>query len=134
MRASYAATNNDLQNVEAWAALVDSILDLMPPDQRVEVLNLALKNEKAARERTVEALIESASMSCLSAIPEFKYGNAVKRLCGLVVQVLTRHVVNDASEEEAAAILFAQQKYGHGDGRLLSYLDGLPGFPTKRRK
>jgi len=50
------------------------------------------------------------------------------RLKSLLVQVFVRDITNNNSEKDAAAILFADHRYGTGSGQLLDYISDLPGL------
>lgn len=61
----------------------------------------------------------------------FPHWNLALRLKALMIQVLVRDITNNHSKEDAAAILFAHQRYGHGSGCLLDYIEDLPGYGKK---
>ena len=48
------------------------------------------------------------------------------RLKSLVVQVFARSITNNHSPQDAAALLFADHRYGTGSGCLGDYIDDLP--------
>jgi hypothetical protein len=54
--------------------------------------------------------------------PGWRHWNAIMRLKSLVVQVFVRDIANDYSAADAAKILFAEHRHGHGSGRLRDYL------------
>ena len=55
-------------------------------------------------------------------------------VASLIIQVLTRSIVNNHSPECAAGILFQDHPRGHGSGWLLDYLDRLPGITVNRKR
>jgi hypothetical protein len=122
---------DDIENVEAWAEVIKSVLYLVPIDRRATVLALAVKNEEAEckereasgrfRIRSFEELTEGFKNS-----PAFRHGNAIMRLKSLLVQVFVRAITNNHSAEDAAQILFASHPYGNGSGELRDYLRDLP--------
>jgi hypothetical protein len=106
------------------------------------VLALATANEDAeARERK-----ENAGRLRFMKFDEIKldapchrYWNRIMRLKAAVVYTFTRDITNDHSAQDAALILFKQQREVDasgvvihptvpGSGYILEYLDGLPGI------
>lgn len=125
-----AATDDDVRDVEAWAAVIADLFRLVPVEQRAAVLALAVKNEEAERRDRFKPInIDDISLDCERREPNTippRALNTIFRLEALVIQVFVRNIVADSSPEDAAAILFARQPHGHGSGFLTDYLDGLP--------
>jgi hypothetical protein len=125
-------SDKDIANIEAWAEMIEDMLALMPPDSRIEALRAALKNEETARKERAEnpygLCIMDAAELC-GASPGLRHWNAIMRLKSLVVQVFVRDITNNHSPANAAKILFAHHRHGHGSGRLDEYLNnvGRPG-------
>jgi hypothetical protein len=122
----------DIENVEAWAEVIRDILDLIPNEQRMEVLALAGKDEeKIEREHEeeparVDARLDTLGLQFLSRLDGL-YWHSIPRLKSLVVQMLVRDIVTHHSPKEAAQILFAPHPYGNGSKRpLQDYLRKLP--------
>jgi hypothetical protein len=113
-----------------------------PPDKRAAVLALATANEDAeARERKENAgrLRFMKFDEINSDAPCHRYWNRIMRLKAAVVYTFTRDITNDHSAQDAALILFKQQREVDasgvvihptvpGSGYILEYLDGLPGI------
>jgi hypothetical protein len=136
MGRKFAEDQNDVENVEAWAEVIEDLLYLVPPGQRAAVLALASKNEEAeAKEREAHGGFRIWSATELEehckGSPGLRHWDAIMRLESLVVQMFVRHITNNHSAEDAARILFAQHRYGHGSGRLQDYLSDLPTKPPK---
>jgi hypothetical protein len=127
---NYAETEEDINNVEAWAEVVKDIMYIVPEKLRVPILTLAIETEEAERPvRNFDKPIHFVSSDRL------RYRHSIMRLRSLVVQVFTRHIVNNHSPEEAAEILFARHRYGHGSGDLSDYLRNiLPGLRQARKE
>jgi hypothetical protein len=124
-----SADQNDIENVEAWAEVIEDVLNLVPPDLRAAALALATKSENAARkEREANAgllVLTAAELENMDT-PGLRHWGAIMRLKSLLVQVFVRNITNNHSPKDAAHILFAQHDYGHGSGMLQDYLDDLP--------
>jgi hypothetical protein len=128
-----AETNEDIENVEAWAEVINDLLWLVPIERRAEVLALATKSEESERKKReatgvrmmatpwTEQRLESFKNS-----PAFRHSGAITRLQSLVVQVFVRDITNNHSAEDAAGILFAPHPYGTGSGALRDYFEDLP--------
>jgi hypothetical protein len=124
-----SATEKDIQNVEAWAEVVEDLLYLVPTDKRAAVLALATEKERQEQKKRDESgglIIMNAAELANATFPHW---NVIMRLKALLIQVLVRNITNNHSKEDAAAILFAHQRYGNGSGYLLDYLEDLPGLP-----
>jgi hypothetical protein len=81
-------TDRDIGNVEAWAEVVESLLNLMPTKTRMDVLRLAVANEEAAiKDREAHGPFKLISFAELMRTP-LKPMAPVMRLKSLVVQVL----------------------------------------------
>jgi hypothetical protein len=127
-----AESREDVENVEAWAEVIKDILDLIPNEQRMEVLAFVSKDkEKIEREHEekiarVDARLDTLGLRFLSQIDGL-YWRRVPRLKSLVVQMLVRDIVTHHNPKEAAQILFAPHPYGNGSKRpLQDYLRRLP--------
>jgi hypothetical protein len=117
-----AETDVDVQNVEAWAEVIKDMLYLVPPDQRMEVLTLAVKHEEADRtERKAHEGFAAVDFANLDT-PGLRHWHAIQRLQSLVVQVFARRISDNNSPAEAAKILYAQHRHGRGSGLLEDYL------------
>jgi hypothetical protein len=124
-----AETDSDVGNVEAWAAIIEDMLFLMPDDRRMQVLQLALQKEAAAvKEREQHGLRfrPHAFNDDWKKSPGIKHWHTIMRLKSLIIQVFARNITNEHSREEAARILFATHPHGDGSGALGDYIDKLP--------
>jgi hypothetical protein len=112
----------DVENVEAWAEVIEDMLRLVPMDRRAAVLELASKKRREA-----DSLGDGLHFIDITKTdtPGLRHWNAIMRLQSLVVQVFVRHITNNHSPEDAAQILLAQHPYGHGSGQLGDYLEGI---------
>jgi hypothetical protein len=121
-------TEKDMANVEAWAKIVSDVLCLMPAEHRLSTLHLALENEEdAAKEREENGgLVFIKASDFLKDKSWMKHWHAEMRLRSLIVQVFVRRVTSNHAPKDAAAILFARHRYGHGSGSLSDYIDDLP--------
>jgi hypothetical protein len=122
--------DDDIGNVEAWAVIIEDLLHSVPPEQRAEVLALAVKKEEAnrkEREKHGGIIIWDAAemLAKMHTDPGIRHWNAIMRLKSLIVQVLVRNISNNHSPRDAARLLFAPHRHGHGSGLLQDYLDGL---------
>ena len=119
-------TEEDVQNVEAWAEIIKDISYLIPIDQRLDVLMLALKNEevqKAERDaRGGKLFFMTAKELSKIDTPGLRHWHTIIRFQSLVVQVLMRRIANNHSAADAKKILFVQHRYGRGSGLLEDYL------------
>jgi hypothetical protein len=126
----YSENDRDIANAEAWAAIVEDLLALMPAENRMKVLKLAVANEEveiADRAKYDGLKIMSAAELSNMDTPGLRHWNAIMRLKSLVIQVFTRNITNNHSAEDAAKILFAEHSYGQGSGCLHDYISDLPG-------
>src|SRR5262245_61656583 len=115
----YSETKNDLENIEAWAAIIEDLLFRVPPDMRAQVLALAGKNEEAARKKREARVMMSAAEALANMdSPGIRHWNAIMRLKSLVVQMFTRNITNNHTPADAAKLLFADHRYGTGSGSL----------------
>jgi hypothetical protein len=127
-RKTMSESDKDIVNVQAWAEIIEDMLALMPPDSRIEVLRLAVQKEEAARKERAGNpyslhFMDAVELQKYKNSPGFRHWNAIMRLKSLVVQVFVRDITNDHSPADAAKILFAHHRHGHGSGRLGDYLD-----------
>ena len=125
--------HEDIENVEAWAEVVEEMLRLVPVDHRAAVLTLVTEKEETERKKREQsggALRYVDISKWDDNTPGLRHWNAIMRLRSLVVQVFVRKITNNHSKEDAAQILFARHPHGSGSGELRDYLDGLPGLPA----
>jgi hypothetical protein len=127
---NYAETEEDINNVAAWAEVVKDIMYIMPEKLRIPILTLAIETEEAERPvRNFDKPIHFVSSDRL------RYRHSIMRLRSLVIQVFTCHIVNNHSPEEATKILLAHHRHGHGSGDLSDYLRNiLPGLRQARKE
>jgi hypothetical protein len=81
--------DDDITNVEAWAEIIKDLLHLMPPEQRADVLALAVKNEEANRkEREADGgrWFKPVNLTNMDTNPGIRHWNAIMRLKSLIVQ------------------------------------------------
>jgi hypothetical protein len=121
-------TDKDIENVEAWAEIIEDMLHLMPAENRIKVLRLALQKEEAeVKDREKNGLYRVVAFDEISMnSPGLMHWNAIMRLKSLIVQIFVRNITNDHSREEAGRILFTNHRYGHGSRSLSEYIDDLP--------
>jgi hypothetical protein len=118
-----AESRKDIENVEAWAYVIERLLDLIPVERRTEVLTLTTKNHEAERkERAANGSFYKVADIDWMASSSIRHWHTIARLKSLVVQVLTRDIKTNHSPEDAAKILFAPHPFGHGSRRLRDYL------------
>jgi hypothetical protein len=129
-----AENDKDIENIEAWACVIERLLDVVPFERRAEALALAAKSHEAKR-KELEANGGCGLISYrippeeeLMARPGIRHSAAIARLMSLVVQVFTRDIKIDHRPDTAARILFARHPHGHGSGCLRDYLP-----PTGKR-
>jgi hypothetical protein len=129
----YGETDNDVENIEAWAEIIEDLLFCAPPDKRTEILATATKNEETARKRREAnggfVIMTAADFDVNS--PGLRHWNAIMRLKSLLVQVFARNITNNHSPADAAKLLFAPHRHGTGSGSLSDYIDDLP-RPTEQ--
>jgi hypothetical protein len=120
---------NDIENVEAWAVVIEGMLARVPPELRAEILALAMKNEAAEIEEgntnplRIIDLSDDDLVGLSDNTPGLRHWNVVMRLKALLVQMFVRSIVNNHSPETAAALLFGHHQFGTGSGVLQDYLD-----------
>ena len=120
-------TEADIANAEAWSEIIEDLLTLVPPDKRMEVLQLALANEKAEMvERAKNDGLRVVQYSETNLAHSLRHWNVKMRLKSLIIQVFTRNIRNNHSPEDAAKILFAKHPYGRGSRVLRDYLPQEP--------
>jgi len=125
--AKFPETDKDVENVEAWAEVIEDLLYLVPPDKRSELLALAGRNEEAKRKEREERgrfILRNALelMADMDTRPGIRHWNAIMRLKSLIVQVFVRDITIDHSPQDAERILFAQHPHGTGSCLLQDYL------------
>jgi hypothetical protein len=129
MTRTVGENDKDIANVEAWAEVVEDMLALIPPDNRIEALRIAVEKEGAARKERAETgglcFVRFDNDEAWRNSAGMRHWHAIMRLKSLVVQVFVRDITNDHSPEDAAKILLAHHRYGHGSGRLGDYLDNV---------
>jgi hypothetical protein len=114
--------------IETAAAVIEDLLFLMPPEKRAAVLAKATQTE--AKER-----IEQEKNGGLNFIrfdndewmqsPGIRYWHDIMRFKAQVIYTFTRNITNNHSKEDAAKLLFSQQRNCSGSGYLEQYLDGV---------
>src|SRR5262245_18905124 len=102
-------TEKDMNNVEAWAEVVRDMLRLVPPDHRLAVLALVLREEeKGAAERAtapsgiMAKVFDFDAIDLMKTSPGWRHHGAIERLTSLVIQVFTRAITNNHSARDAA--------------------------------
>jgi hypothetical protein len=118
------ATKEDVGNVEAWAEVLEDVFRLIPKELRSEVFSL-ISSKKELFEGPAFPILSFANLNNTDT-PGFRNWHTIMRLESLVVQVFARRVTNNNSKQDAAKLLFAEQQYGSGSGRLAEYIDDLP--------
>jgi len=109
-------TEYDIENVEAWAIVIEHVLVNVPMRKRLAVLALA-----SEKQRRIQGYV-LRSFNVEEAAHITQHLNSVIRLKSLLVQFFVRSISNNHSPKDAAAILYGQHPYGHGSGELLDYL------------
>lgn len=131
MAASKAATEKDVKNTQAWAEVVDGIMVMVPAEIRADVLRAVCEKDRERRKDKRPRILSYDEFSRCDS-PYERNRNAIMRINALVVQILVRTITSCHSQQDAAAILFAPQRFGHGSGALLDYIGDLP-RPTVSR-
>jgi hypothetical protein len=109
----------DIQNVEAWAVIFEDLLHLIPPELCLKVLELATKRQEVRSKANL--LIHSGEFVKQASLA-IRHWNAIMRLRSLVVQVFARTITSENSHADAAELLFARHRFGHGSQCLSDYL------------
>jgi hypothetical protein len=125
------ATERDIHNTEAWAAVVGDVLWHVPIELRKDVLRLALEQVEA--ELRAGTGLQVFEPDDLEQSPGLRHWNAIMRLKALLVQVFARNITNNHSAERAAELLFTEQKFGTGSASLLDYIGDLVDLHARRR-
>lgn len=132
----YSESQEDVENVEAWAEVIKDLLYQVPCDLRAEVLALASKNEETAREEQSKTGIPfqvfRLDLEKLNNDPGIRHWNTIMRLKSLVIQVFARYINNNNSPDRATDILFAEHPCGTGSRLLEDYIH--PPVAKQRRK
>jgi hypothetical protein len=89
----------DLENVEAWAEIINHVLWYVPPDRRADVLALAIKNEE-----TEVQVREPITLVTDDWINEQRKCDAILRIQSLLIQVFARNI-DISKPRDAASIL-----------------------------
>jgi hypothetical protein len=139
---------NDVRDVpaEGWAEVVEDLLRLASPDQRVAILELALENErKAAAERAEDAdraargegfrlhTFDEASWQAYLKSASHRHWNDIMLIEAVAAYTFIRHVTNNNSPANARTLLLRQHREAPGSGYLEEYLDGILPKPQRRR-
>jgi hypothetical protein len=120
------------KEISVWLGVLDELLWCMPLDIRLAVLARATADQ--------EDLVASSGIRMYSATDIMNDENFTKNYWekkeakSLLIQVLVRNIVNNASPERAAEVLFHEHRNGTGSGWLPDYLDGLPGIKVNRKQ
>jgi hypothetical protein len=109
------------------AEVIKDLLCLVQHEKRLDVLSLATANEKAAREARKDGPRARPVAECLEnweKSPTRNYWHGIMRFKSELIYMLTRHITNSHSKEDAAKLLFRQHRAG-GSGwrgeRLTSF-------------
>ena len=123
-------SEEDVDNIEAWAEIIKDVLRCAPIEKRAAILALATQNEadsaarrKANGDRLV--VINAAELMANTDTPGLRHWNVIMRLKSLIVQVFVRNIRNNHSPKDAGKLLFVGHRYGTGSGLLADYLDDL---------
>lgn len=124
------------QECEVWRDIVEDVLSLVPREKRMDILLLAVEQEKesiAEHERNPMGMFCAADLSEKFAESSYSrnYG-AIQRATALVAYTFVRTITNNNSPADAAKLLFSHHGDGPGSGYLIEYLDGLPGIKVTR--
>jgi hypothetical protein len=119
-------TDEDMANAEAWAEVILAVMFPIPMDMRLAILAIVQRE----LEEKVAELGANGGLVLRTIVPGeyeksrcFRHHGAIKRLISLVIQVLVRRITNNNSPQDAAKLLFAYHRHGHGSGQLLDYLE-----------
>src|SRR5262249_43163963 len=125
----YVENEEDINNIEAWAEIIEDMLYFVPFESRMQVLQLAVAKHEANVAEVVEhgpwRPVSAAEMANTDT-PGLRHWNAIMRLKSLIIQVFTRNISNNHKSTDAAKLLFAQHRYGTGSRYLGDYIDNLP--------
>jgi hypothetical protein len=124
--AKLSEDEDDVANAEAWAQVIAHMLWLVPADRHARVLELATQYMAEAEAKRGKPQWAGTFMAGWQESAALRNWNTIMRLKSLVVQVFARDICNNHDPVTAAVILFCRHRYGHGSGRLLDYLNGLP--------
>ena len=118
-----------------WSEIMEDVMFHVPVEVRDDVLS-RLAAGQAKRKTGPRFKIESLAeiVKDFETNPVHRVHNATMEARSLIVQVLTRIITNNHSDDDAARILFRCHRHGTGSGRLHEYLDGLPGIKIDRKK
>lgn len=123
----YAASKNDVENVEAWAEVVKAMLQAAPPGIRTSILERAANAQKKDDADRSFGRLKAETISLDDPeTSEWQNHHAIFRLKSLVAQRFIRAVTSDQSPEDASNMLFGYQPYGAGSKVLKDYIDKLP--------
>jgi hypothetical protein len=125
--ARFPETDKDIENVEAWAEVIEDVLFRVSSKQRAQVLALVTAKEQQARkdrETNPLGIMSWAEIRNMDT-PGLRHWNAIMRLKSLVVQAFVRDITIDHSPQDAARILFAGHPHGTGSGLLEDYLPSV---------
>jgi hypothetical protein len=120
-------------NTMVAGEVIDDLLNLVPRHKRLDVLNAAIAKELARKTKPLLIPVTEFVDSWVQS-PRRRYWHDIMRFESLVVQVFTRNITNNHSKEDAANVLFARHRNGHGSGWLVDYLHGLPALYIDREQ
>lgn len=129
---SRRATQEDINDVSAWAEIIGDVLCHVPDDLRENVLNLAVTRQQELKKREEEnggILLYTAAEFLKDGwmnAPGIRSWHTIMRLKALLIQVFVRNITNNHSPDDAAELLFSRQRFGTGSGVLLDYIGDLP--------
>ena len=109
-----SATEEDINNVSAWAEVIGDMLWAVPRDLHEDVLNLALARQQEEKRRADEnggrLWWTPGDREDFMKSPGMQSYSAIKRLKALLIQVFAREIRNSRSPDDAAKLLFARQR------------------------
>lgn len=123
-------SNNTKGDCEAWSVVVQHMLYLAEPDQRIAILELAMAAERKEADNRAKngglIFMDKASMDEFMASPYMRWHGRFQRYQAATVYCFARELANNNSPEDAAKLLFGPQRHGGGSGYLADYIDDLP--------
>jgi hypothetical protein len=132
---------SEIEDAETVVAVevIKRLLALISSEKQLDVLALLKANVEAEQEEIkknggyVLHWLDLSDESWKNS-PYHRYRGRIMRFKSLVLQVFARDIINNHSPENAARILFAEHRNGHGSGYLPDYLNHLPGIKVDFNK
>jgi hypothetical protein len=106
--------------VETAAAVIEDLLYLVPAEKRAAVLARATELEAHQRTGGAFVIFDAGDLSADS--PSLRCWSGIMRLKARLIYTFVRNITNNHAPQDAANLLFSQQRGRPGSGYLEHYI------------